>query len=546
MNPRYQPVVFQVRSAKASSIFLFGSSVFSATNTPGIRAPRILFTRLSAFLGVIVMLNLFLIPSGWAFEIYTHRDLTDEAIDLVKADLNTYLIENLGLEGGLNASVTGGTPRDLMKQGSMDEDTEALALRVVNHFHDPLSNSGLALSAITWSLLPKESQFVGGNWSWNDAREYYYKALTSETKEERDENWGKTFEALGHIMHLIQDMASPAHVRSDPHLSLAGFDDVDGLHDFMDRQLVNDYAGSGIGPDTSILEQEGATRAEPFSNLFDHNVNDDGLNPSATLGGQAGLAEYANANFFSDDRIPGQIGTGSLFFRSYPYPSLGELIPESSPSPYLTLPRLGAASNSRAAKLTGNEAVAKFLLTHTNLDLLGQLQLDDAVYDAQSRHLIPRAVGYSAAVLDYFFRGELGGGGIFLVNVDGGHGPNGETLCDEESPSDPFGELVAGPGQPPASLRAEGTVSYYFDHSVSSSEGTRELYFEGTFAEGEDLPFPDGEERLLLANFIHKKPVRWTAVIQGKLGPGVREGEQADNAIVAKTGLAEWEFECDH
>ncbi len=46
-------------------------------------------------------------------------------------------------------------------------------------------------------------------WSWNDARDYYFKALTSQTKAERDEYWGKTFRALGQVMHLIQDWPIP-------------------------------------------------------------------------------------------------------------------------------------------------------------------------------------------------------------------------------------------------------------------------------------------------------------------------------------------------
>lgn len=134
--------------------------------------------------------------------------------------------------------------------------------------------------------------------------------------------------------------------------------------------------------------------------------------------------------------------------------------------------------------------------------------------------------------------------GTFLVN-SGFAGPEPND-CDE-MPNDPFGVLDTGVTNPlPVSLRAEGTASYYFDHSLAGAEGTRELYFEGMFAEGENLPAFDDENALLLANFIHKKAVRWTVVIQGKAGPGVQEGEQAENAIVAKTGLAEWEFECDH
>lgn len=479
------------------------------------------------------MLNLYLVSPGWTFEIYTHRDLTEEAIHLVEADLNTYLIKNLGLEGGLNVAVTGGTPRDLMKQGSIDEDTEAFASRVLNHFHDPLSNHGLFLSAISWSLAPMGSQFPGGDWSWNDAREYYFKALTSETKAERDENWGKTFEALGHVMHLVQDMASPAHVRHDPHLSDKGRGDVDGLHDFMDNQLVSDYVGSGIGPDTSILEQAGATRAEPFSNLFDHNQYT-GSNPSASLGGQAGLAEYANANFFSDDRIPGQprFFNNSITnpeWRSYPYPSLTELVPESFSSPYRTLPRLGASPNSRAAKFTGNQVFTQYVLTNLGLDLLSQLQLDDAVYDAQAQNLIPRAIDYSAAVLDYFFRGELD---VTRHEFEVLGTTLGAGLCDPTPDPVVDDGLLEVEFTIPSDLNFDGTAFLYYEQ-----DETRVLVDERTNS-------PSGQNFSLRGNILYADlddPVRWYVVLDGDAGPGAQEKPRA---IVATSDKAAWEFVC--
>ncbi len=502
--------------------------------------PSTSLKKITTLLVMSLAANLFLAIHTWAFEIGTHEQLTEAAIDTVGSTLNTYLIDNLGLQGGLNASVKGGTPYELMKQGSKNEDTEAFAFRVFNHFHEPLFHGGLLWgdSAIEWSLKAIGSQAPGGQWSWNDAREYYFKALTSESKTDRDKYWGKTFEALGHVMHLIQDMASPAHVRNDEHPSLNGIGDVDGLHDFMDRR---DVFGN-IGPDPSVLEQAGAVRSEPFSNLFDQNAYT-GENPDATLGSQAGLAEYTNANFFSDDTIPGQ----DIFFPNYTYPAIEELVPVGPASAYLTLPRLGNANSpsARAAKFTGNQAVATFLVHNTNLDLLGQLQLDDAVYDAQAQHLIPRAVGYSAAVLDYFFRGDLDTSGSTFVVNSGFAGPNPND-CDEV-PLDPVGDLGPFSQNPSSSLRAEGKVSFYFDHSAAASSGTRELLFEGMFAEGEDLPGPASEDLVLqLSNFLHKDPVRWTIVIQGEVGPGEQEGQQKMNAIVAKSTLAEWEFECDH
>ena len=464
--------------------------------------------------GVVLFLTMvawiiFPIANGWAWEVKTHKEITEQAIKIVEADLNDYLINNLGLENGLNASVTGGTPQKLMELGSRKEDDSG---RFVRHFHEPLFNVGLLGfdSAINWAL-----RAIGGQgeeaYSWNDAREYYFKAVTSETKDDRNKYWSETFRALGQVMHLLQDSANPSHVRNDPHPV------DDGLHDFMNGKSVSSYIGGGIfSPDSSMLEQSGPAgpNGEPFSNLFDRNMYS-GLNPEATLGTNIGITEYTNANFFSDDRIPGQ----SFFFPPYIYPSLAELIPAPVPSPYLTLPRLGPPDlpAARAAKLTSNQAAAQFLLTNTHFHLIGKLQLDDAVYDAQAQTLIPRAVGYSVAVLDYFLRGELEVTHQ-VFEVESSALGNNTTECTQ-TPLEEFGFLNVQFTIPSTLNYSGDTPSEYYEQS----DKTRLLA-------GATVP---------LAGIAD--PVRWYVVLDGPAGPGTQESR----AILAKTGVAPWEFFCD-
>ena len=502
--------------------FFFPSSFFlkSLWNPALKTALHVTICSLFVLVGVLL-----LSARGWAWEVNTHAELTEEAIKINEGDLNAYLITNLGLENGLNESLPGGNPRELMIQGSNTEDD---GRRPLNHFHEPILNRGSeifgGISAIDWSLSPLGTQSPGGKFSWNDAREYYFKALTSETKAERDENWGKTFRALGQVMHLLQDSANPSHVRDDLH----AFDD--GLHDFMERRSVGSYIGSGIfSPDPSMLEQPGPAgpNGEPFANLFDRDTYH-GSAPEATLGADIGVTEYTNANFFSDDTIPGQ---GSIFSTEITHPTVAELVPAPVPSPYLTLPRLGSAAfpGARAAKLTGNQAVATFLLTNTSLDLLGQLHLDDAVYEGQSINLIPRAVGYSAAVLDYFFRGDALGSLQFEVESSFVEfGPGGENLCDE-TPIAEFGYLISEEGlEIPSSLGFLGTSTDYYDRSPNG--------------DGERVPFSEGSSGLILLSEIPSKaPVRWTVVFDGSMGPGTKEAR----AVFGKTGLADWKYICD-
>jgi len=193
---------------------------------------------------------------------------------------------------------------------------------------------------------------------------------------------------------------------------------------------------------------------------------------------------------------------------------------------------LGSAAfpGARAAKPTGNQAVATFLLTNTNLDLIGQLQLDDAVYDAQSRHLIPRAVGYSAAVLDYFFRGELEVDDTKTKFQLTGQSQPGEVCAP--IPIFEFGSLVVE-YEIPSDLAFSGMTSFYYDRQ----DGTRVLG-------GQQSNVSSGQPGLgadiIVLHAELPSPVRWYVVLDGQAGPGAQE----TRGIVAKTGLAEWEFVC--
>ena len=73
------------------------------------------------------------------------------------------------------------------------------------------------MSAIDWAMQPLNSQSCGC-YSWNDVREYYYRALTSPDKRTREINFAETFRGLGQLMHLVQDMSVPDHVRNSSHI----------------------------------------------------------------------------------------------------------------------------------------------------------------------------------------------------------------------------------------------------------------------------------------------------------------------------------------
>lgn len=176
-------------------------------------------------------------------DIITHPNITERAVR--ESNLKNYLVNNLGIEEGLDKSVeyNGKSLKifEWLRKGSINED--APLCRASNHFHNPLKSWGqsgvsdqLSLisgwcsltgystkySNVTWatgylSPAPNGSKITISNqeMGWDDAREYYHLALTSQSSADRETYFAMTFQSLGQVIHLIEDMAVPAHVRND-------------------------------------------------------------------------------------------------------------------------------------------------------------------------------------------------------------------------------------------------------------------------------------------------------------------------------------------
>src|SRR3990172_7950744 len=84
-------------------------------------------------------------------------------------------------------------------------------------------------------------------------------ALTSPTDTERQANFAKTFKGLGHLIHLIQDVAQPAHVRNDAH-PLDGLGVIEGLESWAENNysIVESFASNPIFPGVSLSTPSGS------------------------------------------------------------------------------------------------------------------------------------------------------------------------------------------------------------------------------------------------------------------------------------------------
>lgn len=371
-----------------------------------------------------------------------HPEIT--RISILKSDIDAYLKDNLNLAKGVDAILPmygQKTIIDWLKDGSTAED--ALDdCRASNHFHDPTKAWSVAgmndspwfinlacsswqpyYSAVTWATgyaSPTEQRpSLGYNLNdevrsaneWSKAYHYYYKALMAEKKSQREAHFAQMFLALGKVLHLIQDMSVPAHVRNDfrSHLNFSG------VH-------ILDLAGSWIWPPKawfnntfeyyvkahSELVSKASASVPAFSNA---RVTDFWDRQTSQV--PLGLAQITNAGYLSDSTIPNNDPAPEYRYSSPAINSSLYICEDYAPGSkklrkYISRKACGTPSEARtedhfAAVSVLNKPV---LITRDYISTL-RLWLDDNVHKTYAGELLPLAVGYSAAVLDYFFRGQL-------------------------------------------------------------------------------------------------------------------------------------------
>jgi hypothetical protein len=361
----------------------------------------------------ILLLLFFLFPianTTFAYSVDTHEILSEKATEHSKlaSDKGDYL-KNLGFKNNIDEVFSGKEVIKLIKVGSVDEDKPFLSFRYRNHFHNPLpikiwEEAGLddfftGKSSLVWAQ-DSENEF-----SWQNVRQYYYDALTTGS----EESFAKTFKGLGHIIHLIQDAAQPAHVRNDFHmLDPFGLKPrlSPGLETWSKNKpgIISAFASQPVFPTVNLSVP--INGYEPITQFFDTAQGIyDGTNPSTSL--SQGLAEYANANFASDDTIFTE-NYDSNHKHYFPFPrkedtiEYNEYVGDGKYRTYFKKIQNGETINHLAA----------IERLHIYLDPWPRVQLpfhhlDEQCHEDYTEKLIPRAVGYSTGLIDYFFRGEI-------------------------------------------------------------------------------------------------------------------------------------------
>jgi len=357
-------------------------------------------------------------PLCHAFEVETHKVINEYIAQgtINGFSLNDYLKNNLGFQKGVEETFTLGESKMVfawLGKGGKKEDVPEI-LRNKNHFHDPLSNKGFGglmgglifsgESSIIWSQKPIATQSPGGYYSWFDTRDYFHKALTSTTKDERGRYYAETFRGIGQLMHLVHDASVPSHTRNEFHAGYH-YEGFVSYYQNQDKVAGNNYEGkfssllaSPVSFDQSLLNISSPLASIPFANIFDSEkytvTNPD---PLVTLGNNIGLAEYTNANFFGDMTI----------FQKYPHPA------KENTNAVLREKEAEDGVLDKVYYIQGYQSDSLSAYSYfANLDISGspegwKYNLDDDVYEDYATLLLPRAVGYSAGLLNYFFRGKI-------------------------------------------------------------------------------------------------------------------------------------------
>ncbi|MBI3301591.1 MAG: hypothetical protein HYZ72_05885 [Deltaproteobacteria bacterium] len=143
------------------------------------------------------------VGAAFAYGVPTHQDLSAAAVDASVLKADPTVLSDLGLKS-LTASEqtfpnSEGLRRTidvLIQDGAGFEDNN---IRALNHFYDPLANEPISVLGHTspdWALEDQDT-YLFQNDSFRDTRQFFLNALTLQSKEAREEAWGRTFQGLG-------------------------------------------------------------------------------------------------------------------------------------------------------------------------------------------------------------------------------------------------------------------------------------------------------------------------------------------------------------
>jgi hypothetical protein len=307
-------------------------------------------------------------------------------------------------------------------------------VRVTNHFFDPVNNlplnGGLASlisppprKAPDWALgaidafqpSPAPDSSRANHFSVLDVREAMWRALTgrrfsddtivASSATERSQYWATAFRAVGDVLHLVQDMAQPQHTRNDPHAGIPGF----GVSKSAYEERVNKRVLATVSPP-----------APPMLPPIDYGPT------CNSQGGYCPVTLNRYSDYFSTRPAPGAYGKGMADYSNAGFFTVGTNLgennyssPPNNPFAYTLTDTTGLQGrhiqvmmgtvpdqvfSSQTIKLTAPGPWYEFTSAR---GMPNHFYMLDENHDDHAALLLPRAVAYSAGLINYMFRGSL-------------------------------------------------------------------------------------------------------------------------------------------
>jgi hypothetical protein len=364
--------------------------------------------------GIVIFAALASTTVSNAYDLGTHWRISEFAtgrsqVQRVLGDLGLTVSARFDLDHIRAAGVNTGTAFGWIREGSVVEDGDSdCDSRVRHHFYNPLDNGGYLHGVVQgtpsadWGL--EDGGSIGGQESsYADARSFFWSALTATTETDRQRNLALTLRSIGQVIHLLQDAAQPQHTRNDSH---AGLTCPLTLGLFGPKSLYEWYA--------EALAQTGGL---PYSGYA--NVSFPGPRDYWDDEAGRGIAEFSNRNFVSAGTnflgppedlqpaldLPSPNGDGARADSV----DIQELLPGTPLRGTMTF--IGTPYDDRYSRQADfNARTSTYSILTADLAARGlrpRYTLNRFNFDAALALLVPRAVGYSAGMIDYFFRGTL-------------------------------------------------------------------------------------------------------------------------------------------
>lgn len=348
-----------------------------------------------------------------------------------------------------------------------DIDPHGELTRVLRHFYNPVDDTAIPTFARStdWALgtinaldiPPVYTTARDNHFTWADARRAYYQALTFKAfnpstadpaKAHADFSrryffWGTAIKSIGHVLHLLQDAAQPQHTRVDYHNHSNGWLAGNFNTDLQRRTYelftnVRALGGASSAELPYVPERDEERLVDLLGQPLNRGVADPLVVgnypvPSFTLPteffttkvsdpvqlSRRGIADYSNRSFLTE---------GTLFnSASYPLPPSGIASPGNEVVSVVIATTIGNVRVKEVRRAVPDSAapahVDSVLVPFGGKAPLYSVSLWDQFgegsgdgpgriitlqqYRIHADVLIPRAVAYSAGLIDYFMRGRL-------------------------------------------------------------------------------------------------------------------------------------------